>query len=1200
MRVRSSWRVFVERSAFGRAACVLVVLMAAAGCAVAGRASLSSSGVYPDRDSAAPSVGDGAGVVVFESMATNLVPDDTNGFSDIFVRDALTKTTIRISEGPGGVEADGPSTSPVVSPDGQKVVFQSEATNLVPDDTNGAADVFVWDAESVEITRVSLTGTGVETDGPSTDADISDDGRFVVFTSNATNLVAGDTNGLADVFVRDRLLNSTVRQPLGVGDTEPDGESGHPAISGDGSGIVFESRATNLVNDDTNASADVFLWDMATSSSQRLSVAADQIEGNGDSRAPAINGNGSTVVFESDSTNFDSLDDNDATDVFVVDAGTPIQLVMPGSTLGDGDTEAPSISHDGQVVGFETDVTNWIDDDTNGLRDVYVFHRGDDRVVRVSDDYFFGQGNGASGDVSLDPSGEVAAYTTSSTNLGGADALGVDDIVIRSRREPEILSVSPSSLEPGQTATLSLTGVDFTDELRTTNLNSWITLHSFVAFDDATAEVQVMVDPDAPQGDYNIDLVASVLSGSSVIYGTRCSACLNVDRPVVDVAPSDHVAVEGANPTDDGAVTLTRTGPALTELTVDYSVSGTAGPDDHQLQSGSVSLPAGTSSIEIPISPVDDAENEEAETVVISLDPGIGYETGSADVATVVIVDNDLTITVALGTPLNDAAEGPRGDVDINDRSIFLGRHPDEGAQIVAHRFPDVAVPPGVTITDAWIQYQSADDDAIVTTLDIRAQAIDDAPPITTSDFDISSRTLTSTSVEWNPPSWSAAGLVGADQRTPGLSALVQAVVDTPGWASGNAMAFIIEGSGRREFVSRDLDPAAAPTLYVEYAGSGTPANTRPAVQAAGAAAAWPAPIELDGTVTDDLLPSEPGSLTTEWSLVSGPGQATFADPAAVDTVVTFSAPGEYELQLRADDGVLVTTDSIRVASVDASSPPPEVARIAAIGDLGAYGQGDLDVAALVSGLGFDAVVTSGDNRYINRYDDALGSNYSDYIGNYQGEYGPGSAVNRFFPTIGNHDYDPPTGIEEYFSYFDLPGSTVVSPNDPGNERYYDVVIGPVHFFMLNSDSREPDGRSSGSVQGQWLESALASSTAPWKVVIAHNPPYSSGPSQLGSTPTLQWPYELWGADAVIAGHRHHYERILKDGFPYFVVGTGGAPLSSVGAIEPDSEFVYDTDFGVLSIDACATRLSFEFISVSGGTLDTHSLGATSCSVTEP
>ncbi|MEZ4866419.1 MAG: metallophosphoesterase [Caldilineaceae bacterium] len=270
-----------------------------------------------------------------------------------------------------------------------------------------------------------------------------------------------------------------------------------------------------------------------------------------------------------------------------------------------------------------------------------------------------------------------------------------------------------------------------------------------------------------------------------------------------------------------------------------------------------------------------------------------------------------------------------------------------------------------------------------------------------------------------------------------------------------------------------------------------------------------------------------------------------------------------------------------------APTTPLAAVHFAIVGDFGVDTTAEADVATLIRGWNPDFVVTVGDNNYpdgkASTIDKNIGKYYQEFIAPYHGDYGPGAATNRFFPVLGNHDWhsikcsgQDCTGA--YFDYFEL----------PNNERYYDFVQGPVHFFMLDSDSGEPDGIKATSVQAAWLQAALAASTARWKVVLLHHPPYSSGTH--GSTSTMQWPYAAWGADAVFAGHDHIYERLLVDGFPYFVNGAGGRNLYSCGSVIPASVICYDSDYGAMLVDADDTTMTLQFINRAGEVIDSSTL----------
>ncbi len=277
------------------------------------------------------------------------------------------------------------------------------------------------------------------------------------------------------------------------------------------------------------------------------------------------------------------------------------------------------------------------------------------------------------------------------------------------------------------------------------------------------------------------------------------------------------------------------------------------------------------------------------------------------------------------------------------------------------------------------------------------------------------------------------------------------------------------------------------------------------------------------------------------------------------------------------------TPTRVLIPVLIATSPVSGTVRFAVIGDYGLASQPEQDVADLVKSWNPDFVITTGDNNYPRgaaaTIDQNIGQYYHEFIHPYTGDYGTDATSNRFFPSLGNHDWMT-AGAAPYLDYFTL----------PGNERYYDFVWGPVHLFALDSDSREPDGIASTSAQAAWLRSRLALSTAPWKLVYMHHPPFSSGLH--GSTVAMQWPYRQWGATAVLAGHDHTYERIVKDGFLYFVNGLGGSTRYAFGAPVPGSQVRYNADYGAMLVEASQDAIVFQFISRAGVVVDRYTVVA--------
>jgi len=281
------------------------------------RVSVRSNGTQANGSSYRQAISGNGRFVAFDSSAKNLVAGDTNGVNDVFVHDRETKKTKRVSVRSNGTQADEGSYSPAISGNGRFVAFSSYASNLVAGDSNGTWDVFVHDRETKETRRVSVGSNGAQADGYSNVPAISGNGRFVSFESDATNLVADDTNHVTDVFVHDWETNETMRVSVGSNGAQADEGSGNPAISGNGRFVAFVSAAANLVADDTNHVTDVFVHDRETNETKRVSVGLNGAQGDGDSYVPAISGDGRFVAFFSFATNLVAGDTTNRSDVFV-------------------------------------------------------------------------------------------------------------------------------------------------------------------------------------------------------------------------------------------------------------------------------------------------------------------------------------------------------------------------------------------------------------------------------------------------------------------------------------------------------------------------------------------------------------------------------------------------------------------------------------------------------------------------------------------------------------------------------------------------------------------------------------------------------------------------------------------------------------------------------------------------------------------
>jgi Tol biopolymer transport system component len=322
-----------------------------------------------------PVSGDGR-FVVFTSLATNLLQQgDGNGATDVFIRDRENGTTGRVSVSSAEEEATGgDSTDAAISRNGRFVVFHSNANNLVPNDNNNATDVFIRDRKKGITRRVSINSAEDEGNGDSGEASVSDDGRYVLFASSATNLVPNDTNNARDAFVRDRWTGTTRRVNVSSAEAQANNGAIYMSISASGRFIVFESGATSLVRHDTNADDDVFVRDRREGTTRRVSVSSTERQANGWSGYPKVSPSGRFVAFEAADTNLVSGDANGVIDIFVRDLvnGTTRRVTSKAGGTAPSGSQFPTITADGRFVAFESDVTNLVADDTNDVSDVFV------------------------------------------------------------------------------------------------------------------------------------------------------------------------------------------------------------------------------------------------------------------------------------------------------------------------------------------------------------------------------------------------------------------------------------------------------------------------------------------------------------------------------------------------------------------------------------------------------------------------------------------------------------------------------------------------------------------------------------------------------------------------------------------------------------------------------------------------------------
>ena len=400
------------------------------------RMSVATDGTEGNAGSFTSSISADGRYVAFDSQASNLVPSDTNAASDVFVRDTRAGTVKRVSLANDGAEANSYSYNSAISADGRYVAFESFASNLVPGDTNGTWDVFVRDTVANTTQRVSVATGGTQGNGDSFNSAISPDGKFVTFFSAASNLVTGDTNAVRDVFVRDMVAGTTKIVSVATDGTQGNSDSNYSSISADGRYVAFDSNASNLVLGDTNGSADSFVRDMLQGTTKRVSVANDGAQGNGGSGyEPSISADGRYVAFFSDASNLVTGDANGQNDVFVRDtvAGTTkLVSVASDGTQGNGWSTFSAISADGRYVAFASYASNLVTGDANANWDIFVRDTVALTTKRVSVATAGTEGDSFSHyGLSINADGRYVAFESNSINLVVGDTNVMRDVFVR-------------------------------------------------------------------------------------------------------------------------------------------------------------------------------------------------------------------------------------------------------------------------------------------------------------------------------------------------------------------------------------------------------------------------------------------------------------------------------------------------------------------------------------------------------------------------------------------------------------------------------------------------------------------------------------------------------------------------------------------------------------------------------------------------
>jgi len=329
-----------------------------------------------DRPSLYPSLSGDGDIVAYESLFEYLVPDDTNGFRDIFYTRQSTGEIHRVSVNGSSEEADDVSSNPSISRDGNVIAFESWATNLVTGVSGLYSHIYAYDVMRDSLELVTQAYDGSEANTISMIPSLNEDGSLVAFTSWASNLTASeDNNGISDIFVTDRNTGQTERVSVSSTGLESNGHSFGPRISANGRFVSFVSSATNLVADDNNGVQDVFVHDRLTGITERVNVSESGVEANDESGLPSLSGDGRYVSFASAATNLVPGDTNGFMDVFVYDRHTAkIRRVSVdiNETQAEGGDSYGQISDDGRYIAFWSNADLVPGDSNNGQGDIFL------------------------------------------------------------------------------------------------------------------------------------------------------------------------------------------------------------------------------------------------------------------------------------------------------------------------------------------------------------------------------------------------------------------------------------------------------------------------------------------------------------------------------------------------------------------------------------------------------------------------------------------------------------------------------------------------------------------------------------------------------------------------------------------------------------------------------------------------------------
>jgi hypothetical protein len=416
------------------------------------------SPIQPNNTSRLPSLSADGEHIAYSTLADNILPaPDLNGAEDVVVCDHIFPVPLRVSVSSAGAEGNAASCQPDISGDGEWVAFASDANNLVAGDSNGLMDVFVYHIPTLTVRRVSVDPLGDDANGPSEAPSISGAGRYVAFSSRATNLVSGDSNSVQDVFVHDCNTGFTVRVSVDSAGVEGNASSSEPSIDSAGGCVTFSSVASNLVPGDSNTKQDVFLYDLGTTTTTRISLSHLGGDANGDSHHSYLSRSGRYVSYTTAATDIVLGDGNGVDDVILHDRMALTAVLASVDSAGaqaDDHSFTSAVADNGQVA-YSSDARNLVPGDSNAARDVFLTEPGSS-TIRVSVDSAGAESNGHSHSPDISADACDVVFASGATNLDPPDTNAVEDIYCHRNGDRCLaLDATPTSVSLG--GVLSLT-----------------------------------------------------------------------------------------------------------------------------------------------------------------------------------------------------------------------------------------------------------------------------------------------------------------------------------------------------------------------------------------------------------------------------------------------------------------------------------------------------------------------------------------------------------------------------------------------------------------------------------------------------------------------------------------------------------------------------------------------------------------------